>query len=173
MELEKEPLVPAIVIGQAGRDFAGPVVGEAKAVHLRLHFCDVAERPLARRSVVLDGGVLRRQAEGIPSHGMKHVVAIHPHEARQRIANGVVAHVSHVQCARGIGQHFEHVIFLFCSMGFGGVEFGIALPALEPFGFYALGIVAVVVGAIGTGVVDRGRDFRIVLRRHRSRRNSD
>src|SRR5208282_1227216 len=72
-------------------------------------------------------------------------------------------------------------------MGFGGVELGIALPALEPFGFYALGIVAVVVRTIvvGTvvvrtsiirtagGVVDRGGDFRVVLRRHRSRRNSE
>ena len=147
VELEKEPLVPAVVIGQAGGDFAGPVVGEAEAVHLRLHFGDVAERPLARRGVVLDGGIFRGQAEGIPSHGMKHVVAIHPHVAGEGVADGVVAHVSHVQGARGIGQHFEHVIFLFCGVGFGGVELGIALPALEPFGFYALGIVAVVIQA--------------------------
>ncbi len=114
VELEKEPLIPAVVIGQAGGDFAGPVVGEAEALHLRLHFGDVAERPLARRSVVLDGGVFRGQAEGIPAHGMKHVVAVHPHVAGEGVANGVVAHVSHVQRARGIGQHFEHVVFLFC-----------------------------------------------------------
>ncbi len=42
VELEEEPLVPAVIVGQAGGDFAGPVVGEAEAVHLRFHFGDVA-----------------------------------------------------------------------------------------------------------------------------------
>ena len=60
----------------------------------------------------------------------------------------VVAHVSHVQRARGIGQHFQHVIFLLGGVGFGGVERRVLLPALEPFALDALGIVAVVVLAV-------------------------
>jgi len=34
---DEEPLVPAVVIGQAGRDLVGPVVAQADAVHLPLH----------------------------------------------------------------------------------------------------------------------------------------
>ncbi len=145
VELEEEPLVPAVVIGQAGGDLARPVVGEAEALHLRLHVGDVAERPLARRRVVGDGGILRGQAERIPSHGMKHVVAVHPHVAGERVADRVVAHVPHVQRARGIGQHLEDVIFLLGRVGLGGVERGILLPALEPLLFDGLRVVALVI----------------------------
>src|SRR5579872_1066632 len=52
VELQKEPLVPAVIIGQTGGDFARPVVGKAEALHLRLHVGDIAERPLAWRSVI-------------------------------------------------------------------------------------------------------------------------
>ena len=69
-ELEKEPLVPAVVFRKAGRDFARPVVGEAEALHLRLHIGNVAQRPLPRRRVVLDRRIFGGQAERVPSHGM-------------------------------------------------------------------------------------------------------
>ena len=147
-ELEKEPLIPAVVLRKTGRNLARPVVGEAEPLHLRLHVGDVAQRPLARWRVVLDRGIFRRQSERIPSHGMKHVVAIHPHVARQRIANRIVAHVPHVQRARGIGQHFENVILLLGRVGLGGVKRSILLPALEPFSLNALRVIALVVRTI-------------------------
>jgi len=96
IELEEEPLVPAVVIGQAGSQLLGPVVGEAYALHLPLHGGDVVERPVFWRRIVLDGRVFGGQAEGVPAHGVKHVVALHPHISGEGIANGVVAHVSHV-----------------------------------------------------------------------------
>ena len=131
-ELQEEPLVPAVVIRQAGGDFLRPVVGKAQALHLRLHLGDVAQRPLARRRLVLDGRVLRRQAERIPAHGMKHVVALHPHVARQRVANGVVAHVAHVQRARRIRQHLQHVVLLArARRRFGFVQIGILQPSAQ------------------------------------------
>ena len=107
---QKEPLVPAVVLGQAGGDFGGPVVAQAQAQHLPLHGGDVAERPLARRRIVLERGVFGGQPEGVPAHGVQHVVAAHPHLPRQRVADGVVAHVSHVQLAAGIRQHLQHVV---------------------------------------------------------------
>ena len=107
---QKEPLVPPVVVRQTRRHLGGPVVAQAEAVHLHPHRRDVLLRPLARRRVVLERGVLRRQAEGIPAHRMQHVVALHPHVARQRIADRIVAHVAHVQLSGGIGQHLEHVI---------------------------------------------------------------
>ena len=139
VELEKEPLVPAVVVGQAGGDFAGPVVGEAQALHLRLHVGDIARASIGAAACC--SGWLRflREAERIPSHGMKDVIAVHPHVACERVADGVVAHVSHVQRAGGIGQHFKNVVFPFRGVGLGGVKGRVLLPRSEPFFFDALG----------------------------------
>jgi hypothetical protein len=62
---------------------------------------------------------------------MEHIVAAHPHIAGKRVSDGVVAHVSHVQLAAGIGQHLEHVIFgLFGRVGY--VERGVLGPPGGP-----------------------------------------
>ena len=99
------------------------------------------------RSLVLDGGVLGRQSECVPAHGMKYVVALHPHVARQGIANGVVAHVSHVQLARRIGQHLQHVIlFARAGWGLGTIEIGILGPAIGPLLLDRLRVVPVEAG---------------------------
>ncbi len=166
VELEKEPLVPAVIVRQAGGNLAGPVVAKAEAVHLRLHFGDVAQGPLAWRRVVLNRRIFRRQTKGIPAHGMEHVVPVHPHVAGQRVADRIVTHVSHVQRAGGIGQHFEDVVFLLGGVGFGGVEAGIALPALEPLRFHALRVVAVVVSSL-SAAGDGALFLHLVLLRHR------
>ena len=133
---QEEPLVPSVVLRQAGGDFARPVVAQAEPVHLDFHRGDVGEGPLARRGVVFERGVFGGQAEGVPAHGMEHVVAAHPHMAGQRVADGVVAHVAHVQLAAGIGQHFQHVVLgLAAGCGLGRIERGVRSPALLPFGF--------------------------------------
>ena len=143
-EFQEKPLIPAVVIGQASRDFTRPVVGEAKAVHLHLHGRDISQRPLFWRSVVLDRCVLRRQAKRIPAHGMKHVVAVHPHITGERVADRVVAHVAHVQRAGRVGEHLQHVILRLRRMSLGRVQRRIALPARSPFLFNALRIVSLV-----------------------------
>ena len=75
---------------------------------------------------------------------MKHVMALHPHVARQRVANGIVAHVPHVQCARRVGQHLEDVIFLALGREWlGTIQFRILRPALEPLLLDCLRVVAV------------------------------
>ncbi len=131
IHLQKEPLVPAIVFGFAGGDFAAPIESETEARELHLHVGDVGKSPLARLAIVLDGGVFRGQTKGVPAHGMQHVVAAHPHVAGERVANGVVAHVSHVQLAAGIRQHFEHVILRpFRRVGY--VERRVLGPAFVP-----------------------------------------
>src|SRR5205807_7718440 len=79
IELQEEPLVPAVVIGQTARDLGAPVIREAEPVHLPLHVGDVIQRPLARWCVVLERSVLGGQTEGVPSHRMEDVVALHPH----------------------------------------------------------------------------------------------
>ena len=62
-------------------------------------------------AVLLSSRRFRQATERVPTHGMQHVIAAHPHVTRQGVADGVVAHVPHVQLAARIRQHFEHVIF--------------------------------------------------------------
>src|SRR5712675_1952993 len=54
---QKKPLIPTIVLGIAGGDFAAPIVTEAEATENTLKFIDVVSSPGERMSVVLDGGV--------------------------------------------------------------------------------------------------------------------
>ena len=76
---------------------------------------------------------------------MQHVVAVHPHVTGERVSNGVIAHVPHVQRAGGVGKHLQYVILRLGRVHFSGVERGVGFPALEPLDFDALRIVAVVV----------------------------
>ena len=131
---QKEPLIPAVIIRQAGRDFVGPVVAKPKPQHLPLHRRDIAQRPLPRRCVVLERGILRRQPKGIPPHRVQHVVPLHPHVPGQRVANRVVAHMPHVQLPAGIRQHLEHIIFRFIRRPrLSRIECRIRRPAFLPF----------------------------------------
>ena len=60
--------------------------------------------------MALDGGVFGRQAEGIPTHRMQHIEALHAAIARDDVADRVIAHVTHVDVARRIREHLEHVL---------------------------------------------------------------
>src|SRR5690606_35074841 len=92
----EQPLLPAVVVGLAGGDFARPVHGQAQRLELGLHVLDVLVGPLGRRHLVLHRGVFRRHAEGVPAHGLQHVLAQHALVAGNHVADGVVAHVAHV-----------------------------------------------------------------------------
>ena len=95
------------------------------------------------RRVVLERGVFGGQAEGVPAHGVQHVVAAHPHEAGERVADGVVAHMAHVQLAAGIGQHLQAIeLGLAAVVALGGIERRTGVPARLPFGFNLSGVVA-------------------------------
>jgi|GEM_PF-2182218 len=107
---QEQPLVPLVILGRTGRQFALPVDGESQRLQLLLHVGDVVPGPLRRRHLVLHRRVFRRQAEGIPTHGLQHVVALHAVVAGEHIADGIVAHMSHVQLARRIGKHRQAVV---------------------------------------------------------------
>ncbi|MNQ76698.1 hypothetical protein D3C85_915450 [compost metagenome] len=105
----EQPLFPAVVVGLAGGDFARPVDGQAQAVQLGLHVGDVLVGPLGGRDVVLHRGVFRRHAEGVPAHGLQHVLAEHALVAGDHVTDGVVAHVAHVQLAARVGEHRQAI----------------------------------------------------------------
>ena len=127
-QLQKKPLLPAVIFRPAGRELAAPVVAEAQALELGAHVLDVGVGPLGGRDAVLDGGVLGRQPEGVPAHGLQDVPAPHALVARDHIPDGVVADVPHVELPARIGEH-RKAVELLAPRVLGGAEYPRLLPA--------------------------------------------
>ncbi len=123
----EQPLLPAVVVGIAGRQFAVPVIAETQTVQLSAHVGDVGVGPFCGGFGVLDRGIFRRQAKGVPTHRLQHVFAQQALIARNHVANRVVAHMPHVQLAAGVGKHRETVEFLPLRV-LGGLERGVFFP---------------------------------------------
>ena len=83
---------------------------------------------------MLDGGVLRRQAEGVPAHRVQHVETAHALEPREEIADGVDADVAHVNAARGVREHLE-AVELRAARVFDGAELFALVPDTLPLRF--------------------------------------
>ena len=107
---EEEPLVPAVIVRLAGRELARPVDREPHRLHLRFHVGDVVVGPLRGRDAAFHRRVLGRQPERVPAHRHQRVVAVHAQVPVHHVVDGVVAHVTHVQHPRGIGQHRHAVV---------------------------------------------------------------
>ena len=73
--------------------------------------------------------VFSRQTKGIPTHGLHHVFTLHALIAGNNIANGVVAHVTHVQPAARIRKHRQAVELFFVAVD-NGFEYLVFFPAL-------------------------------------------
>ena len=126
---QEQPLVPAVVGRITGGDLAIPIDREAERLQLFFHVGDVVARPLRRRHAIGHGGILGRQTEGVPTHRLQHVLALHARKAREHIADGVVAHMSHVQATRGVREHREAVELLARRILLGG-EAALGVPML-------------------------------------------
>src|SRR5882762_4575866 len=131
---QEKPLVPAVIFRFTGRDFAAPVVAETETAQNALELLDVFVGPLARVRVVFDRGVFRGKTESVPAHRVKNIESAHAFYAGDDVPDGVIAHVTHVESARRIRQHFENVVFRFAGVGFGFEYFSVR-PTLLPLGF--------------------------------------
>ncbi len=149
----EQPLLPAVVVRQAGGQLARPVVAEAQRLELAAHVVDVGEGPRRRGDVVGQRRVLGRQAEGVPAHRLEHVLAVHALEAGDHVADGVVAHMPHVQLAAGVGEH-RQAVELFLRRVFLDVEDAGGVPALLGVLFDGLGAVLLVHGGAGVWIQD-------------------
>ena len=141
VELEEEPLIPAVVVGGAGDDLPVPVIHGAHGAELAPHVLDVVHGPAVGVDAPLDGGVLGGQPEGVEPHGMEDVIAAHPHETGVSVRRGHSVPVADVQVARGVGVHGERV------PGGTRVVVGHAVeavggPAVLPLAVEGLGIIA-------------------------------
>ena len=89
---------------------------------------------------MLNGSVLSGQAKGVKADGVQHIVAAHAGLTGHGIADGIVARVAHVQVARRIREHLEHVLLGLAGVGVDGKEVGV-LPGLHPLGLNGLRVV--------------------------------
>ena len=109
VQLQEQPLRPAVVLRQVGRELAVPVDRPADPFHEPADVLDVALGHLPRRTAAADRRVLGRQAEGVPAHRAHHLTAIAPLEVRADVAERVDEHVTHVERSRRVGQLLEDV----------------------------------------------------------------
>ena len=96
VEKLKEPLRPAVVLGTTSHGFTTPIIGKPHAHLLALHVLDVGIRPVGGLHTVLDRGVLRWHAESVKPHRVQHIAALHLLEARDDVADRIIAHMTHV-----------------------------------------------------------------------------
>ena len=126
-QLGKQELLPAVILGRAGGQLALPVDAETQAFELAAHIGDVFVSPFGRRGAVFQRRVFGGHAEGVPTHRLHHVKAVQKFEAGKDVADGVVAHMPHMQLAAGVGKHGKTIKF-----GFGRVFFGMKDATLRP-----------------------------------------
>ncbi len=140
-EVEEHLLLMAVVGRIASGELAVPVERQAHRLELRLHGGDVGVGPFLGMDLVFHGGVLGRQAERVPAHGMQHVEALGALVARDHVALRVVAHVAHMDAPRRIGEHLQHVVFRPGAIHDGAERLAL-VPDLPPLGFGLAKIVA-------------------------------
>jgi hypothetical protein len=129
---DEQPLVPAVVLGIAGRDLSSPGVADAEPLQLPLHVGDVLARPLLGVEIVLDRGVLGGQPERVPAEGMQYVEALHSLQPGDDVTNHVITNVTDVRVTRGIGEHLETIELRSRRVGRDFERLGLC-PSLLPF----------------------------------------
>src|SRR6185295_1269354 len=107
--LQKEPLVPLVVVRTVGCNFTTPVVADPQTLQLPSHMCDVVFCPVARVHTTLDRCLFRRLTETVPTNRMQDIEALQTLEPGKRVAYGVVADVTHVQEPGRVRQHFKRI----------------------------------------------------------------
>ncbi len=85
-----------------------------------------------------DGGVFRRHAEGVPTHGMEDVETLHPLVAGDDVPDGIVADMTDMNLPGRVGEHFQEIILFLagiflCRKGL------LLFPVTLPFLFNLLG----------------------------------
>ena len=132
--LQEYPLGPLVVVGVGGVHAAIPVKAVAQHLQLAGEIGDIVFGHHSRMDMVLDGVVLRGQAEGVEANGEQHVVALHPLFAGDDVHGREGAGMAHMQALTGgIGELDESVELGALVAGDGGIGLGffpIGLPFL-------------------------------------------
>ncbi len=97
VDLQEDPLRPAVVLHVGGRRPAPRVVAEAERTQLPLHRGDVLFGGGTRMRARLDRVLLGRQAERVVAHRVQDVEAVHALEAGVHIGRDVTERVADMQ----------------------------------------------------------------------------
>ena len=141
-QLEEDPLGPLVVAGVGGVYHPVPVEGIAQHVKLLGEVGNVLLGNDGRMDVVLDGVVLRGQAEGIEADGEQHVVTLHPLLAADDVHGGEGTGVAHMEALTGGIGELDEAVELLPGLVPGDSGEGLFLqPLLLPFLFNGCKIV--------------------------------
>ena len=133
VHLQEDPLRPLVVLGVGGVDDAVPVEAVAEHFELAGEVFDVPLGDDGRMDVVLDGEVLRRQAESVEADRVQDIIALHPLFAADDVHRGERARMADVQArGRGVRELDKAVELGLFVAGDGGVGLGL-LPLFLPF----------------------------------------
>ncbi len=139
--IDEQRLLLAVVFGIAGCELTAPVDRQAKRFHLAAHVGDVLVCPILGVAARCHRGVFRGHTKCVPAHWVQDVVTRRHFETRYHVAHGVVPHVTHMDAARRVGEHLEHVVFRLCLIAFCG-EYASLFPGGLPFLFDISGGIA-------------------------------
>ena len=131
VELLKEPLCPAVILGVRRNDFSPPVKRITHGAQLPAHAFNVGIGPFFGMDIVLDGSVFSRQTEGIETHREEYVVTLHALKAGTGVWGRHGVPMTDVKVAGRIGQHGEGVELGFVRVALRLVE-AVRLPACLP-----------------------------------------
>ena len=135
VKLNKQPLRPLVIFGRGGVKFRVPIEHRTHVFQLTFHRGYIFHRAVKRMNTRLYSVVFGRQTERVEAHRLENVVAFHALITRVRIGKTVVVPMPQVQiCARGVGEHFESVIFFLFRVVLEGVNF-VLRPDFVPFFF--------------------------------------
>src|SRR6266404_2127087 len=109
IHLQEKPLIPFVVVGTVSEDFASPVVTDSQPFQLSPHVSDIFFSPIPGIYTAFYGSLFGRLAEAVPTNRVQHVKPSQSLIPGQRVANGVVSYVAHVQKAGWVWQHFKAI----------------------------------------------------------------
>ena len=112
IEFRENPLGPFIIGRIACLDFPVPVIGKTEPFQLLPEIVDVSVGINRRVLIVLDGKLLRRQAEGVIADRVQDVEALHSLHPRKGIGRRIAFDVAHMEtdCGR-VGEHVQDIVF--------------------------------------------------------------
>ena len=109
VEAQEQPLVPAVILRVGRVQPPRPVERHRIAAERGRLRLDVGVCPVGRVGVIADGCVLGGQPERVPADGVQHVVTAVEVIPRYRVRDRVRLRVTHVQVARGVGEHVQEI----------------------------------------------------------------
>ena len=113
IEPDEDPLGPFVVRGVGRVYLTVPVVAQSKFLYLAAEGVAVFICGDCRVGSGLDGVLFCRKAEGIPSHGVKNIEALHPLVAGNDVSGGVTLGMAYVETGTGgVGVHVEDIAFV-------------------------------------------------------------